>query len=141
MQTTTHPASIAQTFAISNKSMWAGRVLSGICVLFLLFDSIIHLMRIPPVAKALGELGFPMSLAVTLGIVELVCIALYVIPGTSVLGAILLTGYLGGAIATQLRVGNPLFGETLFPVYVGALAWGGLYLRDAQLRAMIPLRR
>ena len=131
-------ASFAQTFPISAKTIWVGRVISGLCTLFLLFDSIIHLMRIAPVAKAFAELGFPISLAVTIGVVELVCLAFYVIPGTSVLGAILLTGYLGGAVATQLRVGNPLFGETLFPIYVGALLWAGLYLRHAQLRAVIP---
>jgi len=85
-------------------------------------------------------LGFPVGLIQTIGIIFLVCTAFYVIPRTSILGAILLTGYMGGATAIQLRIGNPLF-ETFFPVIFGALVWGGLYLRDEQLRALIPLRR
>ena len=84
--------------------------------------------------------GFPLRLAVPLGIVELVCILLYVVPPTSILGAILLTGYLGGAIAIQLPTGNSLFGEVLFPIYIGVILWGGIYLRDERLRTLIPLR-
>jgi hypothetical protein len=132
--------SISSAVPISSSQLWIGRILSGIVVLFLLFDATIHLMRIPPVAEAFAQLGLPLSLAVTLGIVELVCVAAYVFPRTSVLGAILLTGYLGGAIAIQARVGNSLFRETLFPVYVGILLWGGLLARDEKLRAIFPLR-
>ncbi|OLD52366.1 MAG: hypothetical protein AUI83_09700 [Armatimonadetes bacterium 13_1_40CM_3_65_7] len=120
---------------------WAGVVLTVLPVLFMLFDSVIHLMVIPPVVESFTQLGYPVSTARALGVIELVCIALYLIPRTSVLGAVLLTGYLGGAVATNLRVGSPLFSHTLFPVYVGVLAWGGLFLRDERVRALIPVRR
>jgi hypothetical protein len=122
------------------KAVWIGRILSGLETAFLLFDAIIHLLRPAPVVEAFARLHLPLSLAVELGIIELVCIALYVIPRTSILGAILLTGYLGGAIATQLPNSNSLFGEILFPVYVGVIVWGGIYLRDDRLRTLIPLR-
>ena len=98
------------------------------------------LVKPEPVVKATVELGYPESVIMTIGIVLLVCVILYVIPRTSVLGAILLTGYLGGAIATHVRVGNPLFSHILFPVYLAVLVWGGLFLRDPRLRALIPLR-
>jgi len=114
--------------------------MSGLIVAFLLFDAGIHLMKPAPVVEAFAKLGYPLRLAVTLGIIELVCVVLYVIPRTSILGAILLTGYLGGAIATQLPTGNSLFGEVLFPVYIGVIVWGGIYLRDERLRKLIPLR-
>jgi hypothetical protein len=104
-------------------------------VLFLLFDSVIHVLNVPPVVQAFAQLGFPDTLALAIGIVELVCIALYVFPRTSVLGAILLTGYLGGATAIQVRVG----GSFVFSIIVGVLVWAGLYLRDERLRAFIPL--
>ena len=120
---------------------WAGIILSALPVLFVLFDGAIHLMVIPPVVQAFTQLGYPVSTSRALGVIELVCIVLYLMPRTSVLGAILLTGYLGGAVATNLRVGSPLFSHTLFPVYVGVLAWGGLFLRDERVRALIPVRR
>jgi hypothetical protein len=125
---------------VSKKMLWAGRIISGLVVLFMLFDSIIHIMKPAPVLQAFVRLGFPERLSLVIGIILLVCVVLYVIPRTSVLGAILLTGYLGGAVVTNLRAGSSLFGETLFPVYFGMLVWGGLYLRDARLRALIPLR-
>jgi hypothetical protein len=130
-----------QGSSISSRSLWAGRILSGLAALFLTFDGVIHVLKISPVVEAFGQLGFPLSVAVALGIVELVCVALYLYPRTSVLGAILLTGYLGGAIATQVRVAAPLLSTTLFPVYIALLVWGGIYLRDDRIRAMIPLRR
>ncbi|HXM18899.1 MAG TPA: DoxX family protein [Candidatus Tumulicola sp.] len=114
--------------------------MSTLMVLFLLFDATIHIMRPPAVVEAFAKLGFPQSAAIGLGITELVCIALYVIPRTSVLGAILLTGYLGGAIATQLRSDQPLF-SLVFPVLIAVLIWGGIFLRDERLRALIPLRK
>jgi hypothetical protein len=129
-----------QARSISKKSLWAGRITTGIIVAFLLFDAVIHLMKPAPVVEAFAKLGFPLRLAVPLGIIELVCILLYVVPRTSILGAILLTGYLGGAIAIQLPTGNSLFGEVLFPVYIGVILWGGIYLRDDRLRTLIPLR-
>jgi hypothetical protein len=125
---------------VSKKMLWAGRIISGLVVLFMLFDSIIHIMKPAPVLQAFVRLGFPERLSLVIGIILLLCVVLYVIPRTSVLGAILLTGYLGGAVVTNLRAGSSLFGETLFPVYFGMLVWGGLYLRDRRLRALIPLR-
>jgi hypothetical protein len=98
-------------------------------------------MVIPPVVESFNQLGYPVDLAVTLGIIELICLITYVIPRTSVLGAILLTGYLGGAVAIQLRIGAPLFSTALFPIYIGILVWEGLYLRDDRLRALVPGRK
>jgi hypothetical protein len=126
---------------VSKKSLWIGRVLSGFVTAFLLFDAIIHLLRPAPVVDAFAKLHLSLNLAVDLGVIELVCIALYVIPPTAILGAILLTGYLGGAIAIQLTTSNSLFGEILFPVYVAAIVWGGLYLRNERLRVLVPWRR
>jgi DoxX-like family len=122
------------------KTLWAGRILSALPVLFLLMDGIMKLVKPEPVVKATIELGYPESVIVTLGIILLVCVVFYVVPRTAVLGAILLTGYLGGAIATHVRVGNPLFSHILFPVYLAVLIWGGLLLRDPRLRAFILLR-
>ena len=124
----------------SRKRVWIGRVLSGLVVLFLIPDGIIKFIKPAPVVDAFAHLGWPLSLANVLGVLLLVCVALYVFPRTSVLGAILLTGYLGGAVATHMRAGDPLFSHVLFPTYLGALLWLGLYLRDSRLRALIPLR-
>ena len=118
-----------------------GLILSGIAVLFLLFDSTIHILKPAAVVEGFTKLGFPVSVAVPLGLIELACVVLYLIPRTSVFGAIFLTGYLGGAIAAQLRVMAPLFSTLLFPIYVALFVWGGLYLRDAGVRALIPVRR
>src|SRR5580704_12979120 len=117
--------SAIQPNSLSKKTLWTGRIVSGLVTAFLLFDAIIHLMKPAPVVEAFAKLGFPLRLAVPLGITELVCMALYVFPRTSILGAVLLTGYLGGAIAIQLPTSNSLFGEILFPVYVGVILWGG----------------
>jgi hypothetical protein len=132
--------SATQLNSVSKKSLWTGRVSSGLVTAFLIFDAVIHLLKPAPVVEGFAKLGFPIRLAVPLGIIELVCILLYVVPRTSILGAILLTGYLGGAIAIQLPTGNSLFGEVLFPVYIAAIVWGGIYLRDERLRTLIPLR-
>jgi len=132
--------SALQTAPASKKGLWAGRVISALAVLFLLFDAVIKLMKAPAVLEAFRRLGYPENLAPGIGILLLACIAVYVIPRTSVLGAILLTGYLGGAVATHVRVRDPLFSHVLFPVYMGVLIWGGLFLRDHRLRAHIPLR-
>ena len=128
------------TAPVSSRRLWTGRVLSGLGALFMIFDGTVHILRITPVVDAFAQLGYPLGASVTLGVIELVCVALYLIPRTSVLGAILLTGYLGGAIATQVRVGAPLFSTTLFPIYIALLLWGGLYLRDDRVRGLIPLR-
>jgi DoxX-like family len=120
--------------------LWTGRVMSTLAALFLFMDGVMKLMKPEMVVKATVELGYPESVILELGIVLLICVILYAIPVTSVLGAILLTGYLGGAVATHVRVGDPLFTHTLFPVYVALLIWGELYLRDQRLRALIPLQ-
>jgi len=117
-----------------------GRVISALPVLFLVFDTVIKLTGIAPVVDSMNQLGWPLSATLGIAVLEAICLAAYLIPRTSVLGAILLTGYLGGAIATHVRVGNPLFSHVLFPVYVALLLWGGLYLREARLRALVPLR-
>ncbi|MCU1219213.1 MAG: rane protein [Candidatus Angelobacter sp.] len=126
----------------SSKTLWTGRILSGLVVLFLLVDAGFKLIKpLPaPAVQAFGQLGYPVGLAAGIGILLLACVALYAVPRTSVLGAILLTGYLGGAVASHVRVGDPWFSHALFPVYIGLLIWGGLYLRDQRLRALIPLR-
>jgi hypothetical protein len=132
--------SAAPSGSISKKALWAGRIASGLVTAFMIFDAVMHLMKPAPVVEGFARLGFPIRLAVTLGIIDLICVVLYVIPRTSILGAILLTGYLGGAVAIQLPTGNSLFGEVLFPVYVGVIVWGGIYMRDERLRALIPWR-
>ncbi len=119
------------------RSRWAGRILSGIAVLFLLWDGAIKLLVLAPVAEAFVRLGYPVSLSVGIGVLELACLAIYVIPRTSLLGAVLLTGFLGGAVATHVRVEDPLLTHALFPIYVGALVWGGLVLRNDRVRALV----
>ena len=130
-----------QSAPVPKKRLWSARVITGVAALFLLFDSIIKVIKLAPAVQGTTQLGYPANVVVGIGIVELVCLVVYVIPSTSVLGAILLTGYLGGAVATHVRVGSPLFSHVLFPMYLGALVWGGLFLRDDRLRALIPLRR
>ena len=135
-------STVTQTAAVSSSSLWAGRILSGVVIVFLLFDGAIKLIPLQVVTDSMIELGYSGSedLARLLGVLTLLCTILYAIPRTSILGAILLTGYLGGAMATHLRIGNPLFTHLLFGLYLGIMAWGGLYLRDARLRSLIPLR-
>lgn len=128
--------STGQTVPVSKTMLWAGRILGTLAVVFLLFDAALHLMKPAPVVAAFAQLGYPLDLAVGIGILELVCVAIYVIPRTSLLGAILLTGYLGGAVASQLRVGHSFF-ETVFPIIIGALVWGGLFFRGGRLRAAL----
>ena len=130
-----------QAGSTSNKSLWTGRILSGVGVAFMLFDATIHVMKPAAVIEGFAKLGFPVSVAVPLGIIELVCVVLYLIPRTSVFGAILLTGYLGGAIASQVRIASPMLSTTLFPIYVALFLWGGLYFRDDRVRSLIPVSR
>lgn len=133
-----------QTFATAEHSTAAavtGRVLSGLAAAFLTFDSVGKLLRVPPVIEGTASLGYPVSVIFPLGVTLLICVLVYLVPRTAVLGALLLTGYLGGAVATHVRVGSPVFSHMLFPTYVAALLWGGLLLRDARLRAFLPLRR
>lgn len=118
-----------------------GLVLSAFTTVFLLFDAVIHILNIGPVVEGMRDLGYPAESAVAIGVLELVCLALYVVPRTSVLGAMLLTGYLGGAVSAHYRVESPLVSTTLFPVYLGIVLWAGLYLRNAKLRAaVLPTR-
>lgn len=118
-----------------------GWALTGFAALFLAFDTILKLLQLAPAVEGTVALGYPASAVFVIGVIEAVALVLYLVPHTSVLGAIVMTGYLGGAIATHVRVGSPLPSHTLFPVYVALLVWGGLYLRDARLRELIPLRR
>jgi len=118
------------------RKLWIGRILSALAVIFLAFDSSIKLMRLPVVLEATAQLGFPPSSIVLVGIVLLACTLVYVIPRTRVVGAVLLTGYLGGAVAAQMRVGNPPF-ETVFPIIVGSVIWAGILVRDHRVRALL----
>lgn len=121
--------------------LWTGRVLSGLAVLFMAPDTVFKFVASPEALKATAELGWQPSTVFTIGVIELVCLIAYLVPRTAVLGAVLFTGYLGGAIATHLRIDNPLFTHVLFPVYVAAFIWGGLFLRDRALRAVLPFRK
>ncbi len=132
--------SSTQTASAPKKQLWAARIFTALPVLFLLVDGVMKLFSPAPVVEGMIRLGYPLSLTATIGVILLICVVVYTIPRTSVLGALLLTGYLGGAVASQLRVGEPLFSHVLFPVYLAVLIWGGLYLREERLRALIPLR-
>lgn len=119
--------------------LWSGRILSALPALFLLLDGAMKLPKPSFVVEATTSLGYQENVIVPLGVTLLTCTLLYIVPKTAVLGAILLTGYLGGAVATHVRVGNGAF-EILFPVIFGAMLWGGLLLRDTRLRALLPWR-
>lgn len=125
--------------SISRGQLWAGRIIGGLPALLLIVDALMKFVKPPPVVEATVKLGYPESVILELGIVLLVSTVLYLIPRTAVLGAILLTGYLGGAVATHVRVGEGWF-PILFPVIFGVLLWGGLWLRDERLRVLLPLR-
>ncbi|TRC96339.1 DoxX family protein [Mesorhizobium sp. WSM4303] len=133
----------SETTSVSSATPWTGRVLSGLIILFMIFDGVIKLPPLDVVTQTMVPLGWPadVNVARLLGVIGLISTALYALPRTSMLGAILLTGYLGGAIATNMRVGSPLFSHTLFGVYLGIILWGGLYLRDPRVRALIPFSR
>src|SRR5437870_7435168 len=120
--------------------LWSGRTLSALAILFLLFDATIKLLQFPVAVEGTKKLGYPGNVVFVLGVIQLICLIVYLIPRTAVLGAILWTGYLGGAVATHVRVADPLFSHILFPTYVAALLWGGLWLREPRLRALVPLR-
>jgi hypothetical protein len=137
----THPVEHTNARPVSNKRRWAGVTMSALAVLFLTFDGAMKLAKVQPVVEATQRLGYPDVTTRPLGVVLLACLALYVVRRTAVFGAVLLTAFLGGAIATHVRVEDPLFSHTLFPVYVAALVWGGLYLRDPRLGVIAPWRR
>ncbi|EID72965.1 MULTISPECIES: DoxX family protein [Rhodococcus] len=136
MSTATTPVT-----AESGTARKAGWVLSGLVGAFLLFDAVGKLLKIGPVEDSAAELGLPMHIIVPIGVVLLLCTVLYLVPRTAPLGAVLLTGYLGGAVLTNWRVEKPLFSTVLFAVYVGIAVWAGLYLRDRKVRELLPLRR
>jgi hypothetical protein len=131
------PTAPASAAAPAAPIRWIGRVLTGVAVLFLTFDMGIKLVGAKEAVEGTVQLGWAPHHLPILAVIELACLVLYLVPRTAPLGAVLWTGYLGGAIATQLRVDNPLFSHTLFPIYVAALVWGGLYLRDARVRALL----
>lgn len=132
----------AQTSASSSKtSLWAGRIMSGLTVLFMLFDGISKLAMEHHVVEATTKIGYPQEVIRPLGITLLLCTILYAIPRTAIFGAILLTAYLGGAVASKVRIEDPLFSSILFGVYFGVIAWGGLFLRDERVRSIFPFRR
>jgi hypothetical protein len=133
---------MASAVQASGRGRTIGWVLSGLAIAFLLMDATMKLLALQVVLDSSAPLGFAgAAMARTLGVVLLACTLLYAVPQTAVLGAILLTGYMGGAVATHLRMGDPLFSHILFGVYLGVLLWLGLYLRDTRLRALVPLRR
>jgi DoxX-like family len=121
----------------ASKSVWAGRVISGIVVIFLIAGSTFGLIKHAEMAPEMARMGFAASLGIKISITCIICTLIYAFPRTAVLGAILLTGYFGGATLTHIRIGEPFF----FPILVAVLTWGGLFLRDERLRALIPLRR
>lgn len=125
---------------VARSRAWTGRIISGLIVAFLLFDAVGKFVKPAAVVEAFARLGFPMSASVVIGTILSGSTILYVIPRTAVLGAVLLTGYLGGAVASQLRIGEPLFTHVLFPVYFGVMVWVGLYLRDARVKGLLQER-
>jgi hypothetical protein len=131
-----------ETSSISKPKLWTGRIMSGLVILFMLMDGVMKFVKPPEViSTTVNELGYQEHHITTLGIIALICTLLYAIPITSILGAVLLTAYYGGAVATHVRVDNPLFSHILFTVYLGILMWGGIWLRDERLQALFPFKR
>ncbi len=126
--------------APSKTKLWAGYVSTTLIALFMVFDGVIHILKPAAVVEAFAQLGYSLGVSVWLGVLVLCCVGLYVFPRTAVLGAILLTGYFGGAVATHVRVGNPVL-ECIFPALFGMVTWAGIYLRDARLGELIPIRK
>jgi hypothetical protein len=124
---------------VSKGSLWTGRVISGLVVLFMLFDCITKILRLPQVVDATVKVGYPASTVLPIGVTLLICVILYIIPRTSILGAVLIVGYLGGAVATNVRASQPAF-NSAFAITFGVLTWLGLYLREPRLRALVPLK-
>ncbi|HMF76642.1 MAG TPA: DoxX family protein [Bryobacteraceae bacterium] len=126
----------------TRKAVWTGRILSGFAALFLVFDATMKVLALPPAVQGTTQLGYPASTLLGIGLLQFICLVLYLVPRTALIGAILWTGYLGGAVATHVRVGSPLFTHILFPLYVAALLWAGLWLRDRRVDALLtqPLK-
>ncbi len=131
----------SSTDSVSKKKVIIGRIMSGIAVLFMLLDSITKILKTPQVMQASVKLGYPENTIPIIGLILLLLTIIYIIPRTSIFGAVLLTGYLGGAVASNLRIMNPLFSNTLFPIYFAILVWGGVYLRDNFISQFIPFRK
>ena len=129
------------TSSVPKRTRAVSNALTALVSLFLAFDITIKVLQLAPAVEGTTALGYPANTVFPIGLIELVCLVLYLVPRTSVLGALLFTGYLGGAIATHVRAGSPLLSHTLFPIYVAFLVWGGLYLREARLRELLPFRR
>jgi hypothetical protein len=129
--------------SISKSALWTGRIMGGLVIVFLGFDGIIKLVPIAPVIETMQQLGYNVTTALArgLGVLTLACVLLYAMPRTALLGAVLLTGLFGGAMATHLRAGSPLFSHFFFGLYLGLLVWGGLWLRDPRIRSLFALRR
>lgn len=125
---------------VTRRALWGGRIMSGVALLFLAFDASIKVLQLVPAEEGTSQLGWPASTVFSLGILQVVCWIAYAVPRTAVLGALLWTGYLGGAVATHVRVDSPLFSHVLFPIYVAVLLWGGLWLREPRVRSLLPLR-
>jgi hypothetical protein len=136
----THQFAAAESAASSKLASRAGWALTTLFTLFMIFDIVIKLIRMTVVEEALAQIGYPSGIGFAIGVLEAILLALYLVPRTSVLGAVLFTGLFGGAIASHMRVESPLFSHVLFGVYLDLFAWGGLWLRDARLRALFPLR-
>lgn len=141
MTQTTIGAGAVSDAVVSSGALWTGRVITGVVAAFMLMDAAMKFAKPSQVAAAFVRSGWPLELSVPLGWILLTSTVLYMIPRTAILGAILLTGYLGGAVASNLRLESPLFSYTLFPVYFGVLVWLALWLREPRLKEMIPLRR
>jgi DoxX-like family len=133
-------AALAPSPSISARARWGGRLVSGLPALFLLVDGILKLVGPPPVTESFTRMGMAPSLATAIGVLELLCLVVYLLPRTAALGAVLLTGYLGGAVSLHVRLGDPLLTHVLFPGYLGALLWVGLLLRDPRLPALLRAR-
>ena len=135
----TSSASLTTIPDVSARARWGGRVVTAFVVLFLTFDIVIKVLRLPMAVEATTQLGYPDAAVQVIGIIEAVCLGLYLWPKASLLGAVLWVGYLGGAIATHLRVGSPLLSHALFPIYIGVVLWLGLWLRSSRVREVIRL--
>jgi hypothetical protein len=133
-----HPIASALEGVVQGRA--AGIVCTAVVALFIAFDTILKVLRLDVAVEGTTSLGYPAGTVLWIGVIELVCLVLYLVPRTAVLGALLLTAYLGGAVATHVRISSPLLTHKLFPVYVALLLWGGLYLRDPRVRALLPFR-
>jgi hypothetical protein len=131
------PSAALKAPARSAKRLWVGRLLSGFAALFLAMDASLKLFAVPEAVEGTVQLGWPASVLLPLGIIQAICLILYLVPRTAIIGAVLWTGYLGGAIATHVRIGNPWFTHILFPIYVAVFLWGGLYLRDRRVSVLL----